>query len=121
MPGIREHVVFCDLGTPLTNQHYLAAHQGNLYGTAKSPFQMGPLAFPIKAPLDGLWLCGASTLSHGVAGATASGLAAAKGILRCRTSDLLQQNGPELQIYPSEDISQWPDELQAKIALRNTK
>ncbi|MCA9936177.1 MAG: NAD(P)/FAD-dependent oxidoreductase [Ardenticatenaceae bacterium] len=121
VPGIREHVVFCDLGTPLTNQHYLAAHQGNLYGTAKSPFQMGPLAFPIKAPLDGLWLCGASTLSHGVAGATASGLAAAKGILRCRTSDLLQQNGPELQIYPSEDISQWPDELQAKIALRNTK
>ncbi len=121
VPGIRDHVVFCDLGTPLTNQHYLAAHRGNLYGIAKSPFQMGPLAFPTKAPIAGVWLCGASTLSHGVAGATASGLAVAKGILRCRTGDLLQQNGPELQTYPSEDISQWPEELQAKIALRGAK
>ncbi|MCA9973792.1 MAG: NAD(P)/FAD-dependent oxidoreductase [Anaerolineales bacterium] len=119
VPGIRSHVVFCDLGTPLTNRHYLAAHRGNLYGIAKSPFQMGPLAFPIKSPIDGLWLCGASTLSHGVAGATASGLAAARAILGCRTSDLLRQAGPPLPVYPSEDVGQWPAELQSKITRRH--
>ncbi len=118
VPGIRERVLFCELGTPLTNQHYLAAHQGSLYGTAKTPWQMGPFSFPIQAPIEGLWLCGASTLSHGVAGATASGLAAAKGILRCRTADLLRQQGPELPVYPAEDVSQWPEALQAKIAQR---
>ncbi|MCA9961673.1 MAG: NAD(P)/FAD-dependent oxidoreductase [Anaerolineales bacterium] len=118
VPGIRDHVVFCDLGTPLTNQHYLAAHRGNLYGIAKSPFQMGPFSFAVKSAVPGLWLCGASTLSHGVSGATASGIAAARSILGCRTRDLLQQNGPTLSIYPSENVGQWPPELQAKIALR---
>jgi hypothetical protein len=64
-------------------------------------------------------MCGANTLSHGVAGATASGLAVARQILGCRISEMLQQNGPEVQIYPSEDISQWPEALQKKIANRS--
>lgn len=121
VPGIRDHIVFCDLGTPLTNQHYLAAHQGNLYGIAKRPLQMGPFSFPVQSPIPGLWLCGASTLSHGVAGATASGLAAAKKILGCRTRDLLKQRGPELQIYPAEDIAQWPQTVRAKIERQQQK
>lgn len=120
VPDIRERVVFCDLGTPLTNQHYVAAHRGNLYGTAKTPWQMGPLSFPVQTAVPGLWLCGASTLSHGVAGATASGMAAARSILGCRTRDLLQQQGPDLQIYPSEDVSQWPPALQVKIEQRQS-
>jgi hypothetical protein len=61
-------------------------------------------------------MCGASTLSHGVAGATRSGLAAAANILDCSTSDLLTQNGPPMEIYPSDDISKWPEHLQKKIA-----
>ena len=65
-------------------------------------------------------MCGASTLSHGVAGATASGMAVARQILHCSTSDLLQAGGPELQVYPSEDLSQWPEDLQNKIARRQS-
>ena len=60
-------------------------------------------------------MCGSGTESHGVAGVTSSGLAAARTILKCRTSDLLQQHGLELRIYPSEDITQWPPELQERI------
>ncbi len=60
-------------------------------------------------------MVGASTTSHGVAGVTMTGLAAAKKILHCRTSDLLKMKGQALRIYPSEDISQWPEELQKKI------
>jgi all-trans-retinol 13,14-reductase len=115
VPGLRESLVFCDLGTPLTNEHYVNATDGNLYGIAKSRFQVGPGAFPIKSEIEGLYMVGASTISHGVAGATSTGLAAARAILNCRTRDLLTQNGPELKVYPSEDVSQWPDHLQRRI------
>ena len=116
VPGLSKHVVFWSLGTPLTNEHFINATRGNLYGIAKNPKQVGPGAFPVKSEIDGLYLCGASTLSHGVSGVTYSGLAVARKILGCRTADLLTQNGPPLRIYPSEDVSQWPEELQARIA-----
>ena len=116
VPGLRKKMVFCDMGTPLTNEHYINATQGNLYGIAKSRFQVGPGAFPIRTEIPGLFMVGSSTISHGIAGATATGLAAARSILNCRNSDLLQQNGPPLAIYPSDDPSQWPTHLQEKIA-----
>ncbi len=115
VPGISKHVVFWSLGTPLTNEHYINATLGSLYGIEKNRRQVGPGAFPIQTEFDGLYMCGASTLSHGVAGATATGLAAARSILKASTAELLTQNGPELEIYPSEDISQWPEHLRKKI------
>ncbi len=115
IPGLRDRIVFWDLGTPLTNAFYINATYGNQYGIAKTPSQVGPGAFSTRSEIPGLYLCGASTLSHGVSGATASGLAAAKQILNCRTADLLTQNGPPLTIYPSEDISKWPLHLQERI------
>jgi phytoene dehydrogenase-like protein len=108
VPGLEQHVVFCDLGTPLTNAHYCAATDGSLYGIEKSRWQVGPWAYPIRSGIDGLTLCGASTLSHGVAGATLSGMAAAQRILRVPAGELLRARGPELQVYPSEDPSSWP-------------
>jgi hypothetical protein len=59
-------------------------------------------------------MVGASTLSHGIAGVTGTGLAAAKQILKARTRDLLTQNGPRLQVYPAEDMSQWPEALRQR-------
>jgi phytoene dehydrogenase-like protein len=114
-PGIKDSAVFCELGSPLTNQHYIAAHRGNLYGIDKTPRQVGPGAFRVRAPIDGLFLCGASTLSHGVSGATQSGLAAARAILGCSNEELLVQNGPPLRIYPAENPEQWPENLQRRI------
>ena len=116
VPGLSEHIVYWNLGTPLTNEFYLNATRGNQYGISKSRKQVGPGAFPVKTGIDGLYMCGASTLSHGVAGVTASGLAVAAKILQCRTSDLLKQKGPGPEIYPSEDTSQWPEHLQKQIA-----
>jgi all-trans-retinol 13,14-reductase len=108
IPGISEHVVFWNLGTPLTNEHYINVTRGSLYGIEKNRRQVGPRAYPTKTEFDGLLMCGASTSNFGVSGATSTGLAAARKILDCGTDDLLTQNGPELQIYPSEDSSQWP-------------
>jgi phytoene dehydrogenase-like protein len=118
VPGISQHVVFYSLGTPLTNAHYVNATRGNLYGIEKSRTQVGPGAFSNQTEFDGLWMCGASTQSHGVAGVTVSGLATARAILNCRTSDLLKQNGPALAIYPSEDVAAWPERLREKIERR---
>ena len=115
IPGISEHVVFWNLGTPLTNVYYINATQGNLYGTAKNNKQVGPRAFPTQTEIEGLLMCGASTRNFGVSGATKTGLDAAKAILNCSTAELLSQKGPPLQIYPSEDVTKWPEHLQKKI------
>ena len=115
IPGISDHVKFWDLGTPLTNKHYLNSTEGNLYGIEKSITQVGPGAFPLKTEIDGLFMSGASTQSHGVAGAISTGLNTAKLILRCNISDLLVHDGPRLEIYSSEDTSSWPERLQKQI------
>ncbi len=116
IPDFSKHVVFKELGTPLSNEYYLNATRGNLYGIDKGRFQVGPWAFGNKTEIEGLWLCGASTpAGHGVAGATSSGLTTAKQILGCRYSEMLNQNGPELPIYPSEDPAQWPAKLRRRM------
>jgi all-trans-retinol 13,14-reductase len=116
IPGISEHVVFWNLGTPLTNIYYINATRGNLYGIEKNRKQVGPGGFPIKTEIEGLYMVGASTNNFGVAGATRTGLDAAKKILGCSTDDLLTQNGPPIQIYPAEDVTKWPEHLQKRIA-----
>ena len=115
VPGLSKHIVFYSLGTPLTNEHYLNATRGNLYGIEKSPTQVGPWAFSPRTEFEGLYLCGASTLSHGVAGVTQSGINAAKAVLNCRTRDILTQHGASLTFLPSEDVSAWPENLRKKM------
>ncbi len=102
IPGIREKVVYWNLGTPLTNEHYINTTRGNIYGIEKSRKQVGPGAFPIQTEFKNLLMCGASTLSHGIAGVTVSGLAAAAKILQCDRSYLLNQKGPELKVELSD-------------------
>ena len=116
IPRLSQHIVFSSLGTPLTNEHYLNATRGNLYGIEKSPSQVGPWAFQPRTEFGGLYLCGASTLSHGVSGVTASGIDAARAVLNCRRSDILTQNGPTLTFLPAEDVSKWPEDLKKKMA-----
>lgn len=115
IPGLSDAVVFKELGTPLTNAHYLHAHQGNIYGIEKGVWQVGPLAFPIRSGIENLYLCGQSTTSHGIAGTAGSGLSAAAAILGVRSSELLSKDGTPLRIYPSDDISKWPEHLQERI------
>jgi len=115
VPGLSRHIVFYSLGTPLTNEHYLNATRGNLYGIEKSPTQVGPMAFSPRTEFEGLYMCGASTLSHGVAGVTQSGIDAAKAALNCRTRDILTQHSASLTFLPSEDVSAWPEYLRKKM------
>lgn len=109
VPGLESHVVFADLGTPLSNVHYCGSTRGNLYGTEKSLFQMGPFAQPLRTSIGGLWMCGASTLSHGVLGAHLSGLAVASRVLGCPVGELLEKrDGGRITLLPSEHPERWP-------------
>lgn len=115
IPGLSKHIVYYSLGTPLTNEHYLNATRGNLYGTDKRPNQLGPWGFSPRTEFEGLFLCGASIMSQGVAGVTQSGLNAAKAVLNCRQADLLTRAGPGPVFLPAEDVSSWPEQFKRKI------
>ncbi len=117
IPGLKDHITYFNLGTPLTNERYLNATRGNLYGIAKTPNQVGPWAFSTRTPFEGLYLCGASTLSHGVAGVTASGINAAKSILHCREGDLLTRSGPGPVFLPAEQPASWPDQYRRRLEI----
>jgi all-trans-retinol 13,14-reductase len=107
IPGISKRVVMSDLGTPLTNEFYVASTRGNLYGTTKNLLQVGPLAWQLKTGFDNLWLTGASTVSHGVLGATMSGLMAARGVLGCKMRELMKP-GPEITLLSRAQMRHSP-------------
>jgi len=113
-PGLTAHIVMAELGTPVTNQHYVASTTGHMYGTEKTLLQMGPFGFQPWTEIDDLYLCGGSIGMHGVAGATMSGLAASGVILGEGMGSILRRgrNQRPLRTYPAEDPSQWPVDLQ---------
>lgn len=103
VPGLTDSIVFREVGSPVTNRFYCASTQGNLYGTEKGLGQLLPPGnWGIQTPIRDLWMCGASTLSHGVAGATLSGLAVVRSILGVRTSEILTARGPQLEVLQAE-------------------
>lgn len=119
IPGLSQHIVLKELGTPLSSNHYVETTRGNSYGTEKSRKQIGPFAYQAKSEIEGLFLCGASTLAHGVTGAAVSGITAAAVVLGCEQDHLLQYNESQaLRIYDAEDSSSWPTWVNDKINVR---
>ena len=109
IPGAKQHVVQVELGTPKTNQHYINSTDGNVYGTEKALSQIGPFAFKNKTEIKNLYMCGASTLSHGVAGAAYSGVETAAILLDSTSEELLRNREDQtLRIYDAEDEGAWP-------------
>ena len=116
IPGAKQHVVQVELGTPQTNMHFIKSTNGNVYGTEKKFTQIGPFAFKNKSEIKNLFLCGASTLSHGVGGAAYSGVEAAAQILNKTSEELLvSDENQTLRIYDAEDESTWPEFIHQKI------
>ena len=115
IPGAKQNIAQVELGTPKTNEFYVNSTDGNVYGTEKTLNQVGPFSYKNKTEIQNLYLCGASTLSHGVGGATASGVATAAIILNCDKEDLLPDDPTQhLRIYDAEDSTTWPDWVHVK-------
>ena len=122
IPDAKQHVVQLELGTPKTNEFYINSTHGNVYGTEKTFNQIGPFSFQNRTEIKNLFLCGASTLSHGVAGATYSGVAAAAKVLNCPPEDLLVPDAnQQLRIYEAEDSATWPAWVHQKRKLREDR
>jgi all-trans-retinol 13,14-reductase len=121
-PGISEKIVNKELGTPLTNEHYINTTNGCVYGTEKSFKQIGPFSYKAKSEIENLYLCGASVLSHGVAGASYSGVQAAAGILGKTQKDLIQcDDAQNVQIFEAEDDTNYPDWVKQKMAVKKSR
>jgi all-trans-retinol 13,14-reductase len=122
LPGIRGKIVQKELGTPLTNKFYINSTDGNVYGTEKTFGQIGAFSFKTESEIENLYLCGASILSNGVAGATYSGVQTAAKILGCSQKDLLKSDGSQVvRIYEAEENSQYPEWMQKKIMVKRTR
>jgi len=116
LPGIQNNIVQKELGTPLTNMFYIDSTNGCVYGTEKNFWQIGAFAFKPESEIENLYLCGASILANGVAGATYSGVQTAAKILGCTQAELLiPEPGQQLRTYNAEDDSEYPEWMQKKI------
>ena len=117
LPAVHKNIVHMDMGTPITNQHYINSTKGNVYGTEKGFMQTGPFSYKAKTEIENLYMCGSSIMSHGVAGSSYSGVKTAAAILGCTEEDLIKTDETQdLRIYDAEDSSQWPDWIQQRMA-----
>jgi len=82
IPGLREHVVWQESASPLTQERFTHSTGGTSYGIEFACDQMGPLRIGPETDVAGLYLCGASTpAGHGIANVMRSGVIAAGAAL----------------------------------------
>ena len=122
LPNVREHIVHKELGTPITNEYYINTTNGSVYGTEKKLTQIGPFAYKAKSEIKNLYLCGASIVSHGVAGAGYSGLQTAGEILNLKQKELLKTDTEQtITILEAENNADYPKWLIDKIESKKRK
>ena len=80
-PGLNEHLLLVESGSPRTLERYTLNHQGAAYGFAPTPDQIGPNRPDIRGALPGLFHTGHWTRpGGGVAGVSISAQLAAQAI-----------------------------------------
>ena len=122
LPNVRKHIVHKELGTPITNEYYINTTNGSVYGTEKKLTQIGPFAYKAKSEIKNLYLCGASIVSHGVAGAGYSGLQTAGEILNLKQKELLKTDEDQsITILEAEENANYPKWLNNKIESKKRK
>ena len=122
IPGISSKIVQKELGTPMTNEYFIDTTNGCVYGTEKSIKQIGPFSFKAKSEIENLYLCGASILSHGVTGATYSGVQTAAQILNCTQDDLIKlDESQNIRIFDAEESSEYPEWMLKKIQVKKSR
>lgn len=83
IPDLRDHLLFCEAATPLTLERYTGNESGAMYGLASTPEQFGNSRPSQRTSICGLFQASHYTRpSHGIVGASLSGLFAAKAILK---------------------------------------
>jgi len=82
LPGLEEHILYMEGGSPATMQRYTQNHQGAAYGWDVTPNQVGPARIQNESPILGLYFAGHwSSPGGGVYGVSVSGVQAAQKVL----------------------------------------
>ncbi len=88
LPGLKQHIIFMEAGSPTTMQRYTLNDQGSAYGWDVSPEQVGPNRFANSAPVKGLYFAGHwCSPGGGVYGVSVSGVQAAQQVLNINKQD----------------------------------
>ncbi len=81
-PKTRGNVTHYDIGTPLTNQHYLGAYSGEAYGLDSTPYRYSKaLSLKPKTSIKNLYLTGQDICTLGFTGALMGGVLTTHSIL----------------------------------------
>lgn len=87
-PDLRNHLRVVELSTPVTNEAYVAAVDGAMYGPAFVPEQYGAgRRCDLRAPLPNFYFCGAAVYSGGISPACLSGYDAARAAVQDGDAD----------------------------------
>lgn len=82
LPGLKDHLLYVDAGSPETMLRYTQNHQGAAYGWQVTPDQIGQGRVANQAPIEGLYFAGHwTTPGCGVYGVSVSGMQTAQQIL----------------------------------------
>ena len=82
IPGLEDHILFIEGGSPQTLLRYTQNFQGAAYGWNVSPAQVGPARIQNQSPIKGLYFAGHWTSpGGGVYGVSVSGVQAAQKVL----------------------------------------
>ncbi len=82
IPGIKEHIVWKEAATPISQEHFTFSTGGTSYGIELSTDQFGPNRPSPETEIEGLFLAGASTVfAHGIGGVMRGGVGCASAVL----------------------------------------
>jgi phytoene dehydrogenase-like protein len=74
VPRIRDRLVMRLTGTPATNARFCRAPEGNAYGAALTPTNVGVHRRPFRTGLENLWMVNATAGFPSVAGTVGAGI-----------------------------------------------
>jgi all-trans-retinol 13,14-reductase len=74
IPGLRAEIVYAELSTPLSVEHFTGHREGGIYGYPGTPRRYGLKSLKAKTPLKGLSLVGADVGGLGIAGSMMGGI-----------------------------------------------
>lgn len=93
IPGLENHILFIEGGSPATMLRYTQNHQGSAYGWDVSPAQVGPGRIQNQSPVKGLYFAGHWTSpGGGVYGVSVSGVQAAQKVLGFRKQSVFWES-----------------------------
>jgi phytoene dehydrogenase-like protein len=74
IPGLENHILHIEGGSPAAMRRYTANHEGAAYGWNVSPSQVGPARIPNQSPIKSLYFSSHWTTPGGVYGVSLSGV-----------------------------------------------